>query len=728
LVSDLIRVPIALAIYPLFLFIPGYVLGWFTNAFGFQRHRLAMRMSISIALSISVCPIVTYLVGRLFSFLAVWFVYVLTWWLFLAVFVLAVRQRGIRSLLTDSGGNIPAVGMILAVAAWVVLGTLALIDVKIGRGLYVSWVYGDYAKHIAVTNAITQTGIPPANPFFHPGERIGLFFYYFWWLMCSLVNTSRPLMIEPRHAVFAGTIWAGIALVATVALFLRLFLSGHRIRHEMGVFVGLALLVVSGFDLVPIVGELVAYAVIAPGKVENNAFLFLGTTGWNHNALVESWLNATLWVPHHVTGFIACLTGFLLFRDLRRAARLREQVILTALSGFAFASAIGLSVWVTFVFAIFLASLALLCTIRKSYADARYLVVVGAVAGLLSAPYLIDLQNANQLNGAPVSFAIRTFGPVDRMAAAFGWNDSWRWLIDLLVLPANYLIEFGFVGIAAVLYWTERLKSDARLVRDDVFLIGMFSTSLLVCTFLRSSVKNNDLGWRGMMVAQFVLLVWSATFIVDRLGGCSLRSTESIFSSLIVPSLGTPVSANKGSLPGRSKIRAFYPTLSLLVLIGVLATAYDLASTRLYAPLKSAYGDAAFTDRFYAMRQAYRWLNSNVPDTAIVQHNPDVDKDFYHELYSRHSVIVSDRILGTLLGVSEERFNPVASQVAAAFSNPDQDEVVRAKEMCQEFPINVIMVKDTDPVWNNSQSWVWRLEPIFSNGFARVFACEQLTR
>jgi len=41
----------------------------------------------------------------------------------------------------------------------------------------------------------------------------------------------------------------------------------------------------------------------------------------------------------------------------------------------------------------------------------------------------------------------------------------------------------------------------------------MLTTSVVICTFVRSSVISyNDLGWRGFMIAQFVLILWSVEF------------------------------------------------------------------------------------------------------------------------------------------------------------------------------------------------------------------------
>jgi hypothetical protein len=382
----------------------------------------------------------------------------------------------------------------------------------------------------------------------------------------------------------------------------------------------------------------------------------------------------------------------------------------------------GLSIRVALVFAVSLFFLILASLVKKWYHDLRFLIMVGLVAALLSAPYLRDLNNANQLSAAPIAFGVRNFGPANRLVSSLDIDHSWMWLLNLLLLPVNFLIEFGFFGVAAILYWKNRLKSRVNLERDDVFNLALFSGSILVCTFFRSSIQNNDLGWRGLMVGQFVLLVWSADFVVgviDRFVGKG-HTLRGRFASLL------PWRLSGGGRLKLARDYRVYTILFLLLLGGGMATMYDLLSIRSYAVLKSRFDDSQFAERFCAMREAYQWLNSNLPNTAIVQHNPDVGKDFFHELYGSHRVIVSDRYFGKLLGVRENFFNPFASSMTALFLNTDEDNLVGLEGICQDFSISTLVVKDTDPVWDDSQSWVWKREPLFSNEFARVYACDSL--
>jgi hypothetical protein len=80
------------------------------------------------------------------------------------------------------------------------------------------------------------------------------------------------------------------------------------------------------------------------------------------------------------------------------------------------------------------------------------------------------------------------------------------------MLPLNYLLEFGLFFLIARYKWRQHRASGEPLSRGDLASAIMLTISILVCTFMRSSVIGcNDLGWRGMLIAEFVLLLlWAA--------------------------------------------------------------------------------------------------------------------------------------------------------------------------------------------------------------------------
>src|SRR4029077_16038949 len=130
MISDLLGTSAAFFLFALVIFIPGNVLGWLADVFGFRRRSLLARFAISVPLSVGVAPILTYLLWH-WSIVAVWILYAACWIGFLA---LLVRERRIwfsRPAISKR------VAIVLAiVAGWVVLGLVCLVDLQIGNRLY----------------------------------------------------------------------------------------------------------------------------------------------------------------------------------------------------------------------------------------------------------------------------------------------------------------------------------------------------------------------------------------------------------------------------------------------------------------------------------------------------------------------------------------------------------------------------------------------------------------
>jgi len=79
----------------LILFVPGYVIGWLSNAFSFRQQRFLIQSLISTPLAVSVLPIAVYFLGRFPAIL----------WIFLAAtwfgFVFILRAELIRRSLSN---------------------------------------------------------------------------------------------------------------------------------------------------------------------------------------------------------------------------------------------------------------------------------------------------------------------------------------------------------------------------------------------------------------------------------------------------------------------------------------------------------------------------------------------------------------------------------------------------------------------------------------------------
>jgi hypothetical protein len=79
--------------------------------------------------------------------------------------------------------------------------------------------------------------------------------------------------------------------------------------------------------------------------------------------------------------------------------------------------------------------------------------------------------------------------------------------------PAELPARPGFFLVAG--FWRQYRATRQPLSRQDLACVLMLAISTLICSFLRSAIGYNDLGWRGFLVAQFVLLLWSVDLFAE---------------------------------------------------------------------------------------------------------------------------------------------------------------------------------------------------------------------
>src|SRR5579872_1016253 len=73
--EDLTSTLLAIVLFPVFLWVPGYAIAWLLDLFQFRRRTFPFRAVLSLPLSIALCPILTYLAGRFGGWTAVWTFY-----------------------------------------------------------------------------------------------------------------------------------------------------------------------------------------------------------------------------------------------------------------------------------------------------------------------------------------------------------------------------------------------------------------------------------------------------------------------------------------------------------------------------------------------------------------------------------------------------------------------------------------------------------------------------
>jgi hypothetical protein len=680
---DIAATSVAFVLLGLFLVVPGYVVGSLLDVFSFDRRSLLARLAIAISLSVAVVPILTYLNWRWVP-AAPWAVCAAAW----AAFPVLLARNVCRPTVAHRRLSKERKVVLAIVAGWIVVGTLCLVDMQIGNRLYFHVASYDYTLRAAFTAAIARTGVPPLNPFFYSGHAYAMRYHYFWYMLCGLVGRFGRAFVTGRIAVIAGTLWSGIALLAVVSLYARFFRREKAGNRDRQVLVAVALLGVTGLDIVPI-----AMIILFTRRIVPSSDL------WNE--AIASWVNSVTWQPHSIVALVACATGLLVLRDGAKRPERWVRISNTVICGVAFASAFGLSIYVTFVSGVFLAAWVVTLFFRGCRREATMNGIAGILALLLASPYLVEvLSGGGSADGkAPISFAVRAFYIAEGMVDSAGprWHTV---LADTLALPLNYFLEFGFFFLVGIKKW-KRIRQQDTWTDQDAFGIVMLATSFTICSFFRSNtIANNDLGWRGALLAQFVLLIWAADLWEDGLFPAGKRWSSAV---------------------------------GVMLILGAAPIVYDITLMRIYPVLSDDLAiprynwlapDHQLGERTFALRQTYERLGTLLSQRAIVQQNPNaVPGDLFYGLYADRQTAAEGGACGTVFGGPPALCPGLLMPINELFSPSAHLSYAQVEGICRELSIDTVVVKDTDGIWGDKASWVWNAEPFVANRYSRAFLC-----
>jgi len=700
-IADLVQTKLATLALALFLLPPGYLLGLASNAFGMRSRSAAEKILFSAAYSVAITPILAVLVTRLSS-------YVVTIAFFLVMAVISIATL-VRKLPLPAGflsrvhrSTWILLGMMLA---WFILVQLSLADLQAGHRLYVNYVAYDHSVRVPFVEAAARTGVPPLNPFYGLGEAPVLRYFYYWYVLCAL--PMRLFGLSAKACLSASVFWSGVGLASIIPLFLKYVLGETENLRKKSV-IGIALLIVTGLDILPC-----AY-------IGLRFHLWLGDMEWWDPNQVSSWLGSLLWVPHHVASLTACMAGLLIISAIDESSSPAQRVWAAVISGLAFASAAGLSVYVTFTFAIFAIFWFLQLLVEKKFKTFTTLAAAGVLSLLLSWPYLTDLLSKR--GGAAGTgerfafFALRDFPAALRIFENMGMNNPV--LLNLLKVPVLlvvYFVEFGFFALVMWLCLRKDAKSSARLSRQRRMMWMMFIVCLVTMSVLQSdSSGSNDLGFRGMLVVQFVLVLWAAPIVYDVFS----RSSSAV---------ATDIGAGRW-------IKA---SLIFTLVLGVAGTACQLLALRFYPPLADAgkitrsesfLGSPGFAKRTYWLRQGFDQLNVLTPSAAVVQYNPTGTETLIAHLYSTRQAAMGDQECGSPFGGDLQKCKQMYPYVAAIFNSPKAIRDWSLDRLCDEFHINVLVATDVDPAWQDRYGWVWIKPALFVNPSMRAINCGTVAR
>lgn len=700
-VADLVQTTLATFAFALFLLPTGYLLGLASNLFGMRTRSAIEKVAFSAAFSIAATPILAVLLTRISSYKAT-----LAAFLLLAVVACSTLVRhlplpaGYFSHIRRSTWVL--LGMLLA---WFLLVQISLADLQIGNRLYVSYVAYDHSVRIPFVEAAARSGVPPLNPFYGLGKIPVLRYFYYWYVVCAM--PMQLFGLTAKGCLDASIFWSGVGLASTIPLFLKYFFGESENLRRKGI-VGIALLTVTGLDLIPYALSAYHYGALYP-DIE----------WWDTNQ-ITSWLGSLLWVPHHVAALTACMVALLVLSSVDEENAPVRRVWAIVLSGLALASAAGLSVYVTFTFAVFAVLWALLSLTQKNVKSFATYVAAGGFSLVLSLPYLKDLLSKQVdlgLGGATTGggdrfayFAIRDCGQVIEYLTRLGIrNESLLNFSKFPTLFIVYALEFGFFALAMFVYLRRNRQNLRPLTRQSRMAWMMFVVCLVTLSILKSdSSGSNDLGFRGMLVVQFVLLLWAVPIVDD----------------LIFQRGAT-------ALPGMGKRWIRFALASTLIL-GAAGTTFELVMLRCYLPLADTgklrraeryFGVVGFGGRDLGLRQVLGRVSELTPPDAMVQYNPIRDEVMVTHLYSTRQTVAGDDSCGSSFGGNTEKCREALPYVAAAFNSPAAIRSWDIDRFCDGFRINVLVATDADPIWGDPYSWVWTRPALVTSPSVRAIPC-----
>lgn len=700
MVQDITGIFLASMIFPTLLIAPGYIAARYFNLLNFADRKLISKMGIALLISSSISPAIFFLTDRLVSRQFTLITVFLISGFFIAVLIkdfkpssFSTGYRGALKITSTIGG------------VWVIFAILFLTDIQWGNRLYYNIAGFDYSTRAAVINAITRTGVPPINPGYYPGHHELLtFLYYFWYVLCSIIDQLGGRLVDARTALMASVIWTGLALMAAVGLFIQLRNpdTNEKVLWKK-VKIGLGFLLVSGLDVFPS-----ALFILFPQ-------LFIGRMldgdieQWNEQ--VTAWIGAVTWTPHHVISLLACITAWILIASSQNQS-LQRQLGAVLISGIALASAFGLSVWIVLIFAVFWMVWLVTRLINKEPILHLWTMLgPGFIAGIVILPFIIDLVGGSTGGSTgsqfPLALSVREFFPLEIITVNSPfWESN---LIKFAVLPINYFLELGFFSAVGILWFWYCRNGQQNKNKFLTAEISLFLTTLLLVTFVRSAViAHNDFGWRGWMFAQFILLIWGVDLV------------EHFFSE------NAPVHI---TLFQRSrKIENVRKILIVLIAMGAFTSLFDVAMLRFW-PMVIDTGvvpfprilsrDTHFGERTFAAREIFTYIDTSLPSDFIVQFSPGHIVDSLSGLYRTRPSVIS---YNTLYGVGPQEYDPLINGIQKIFDAPvgNWNSIDTA---CHKHNINVLIIRDIDPLWQDMKSLLASRKPLHINSYFAIFTC-----
>jgi hypothetical protein len=357
------------------------------------------------------------------------------------------------------------------------LPALAIMPKYADGGVLLSPPMFDHVK-VAMIDAMVRQGLPPVNPFFGPaGANPPLSYYYLWHFSAAVL--AKALGVSGWAADIAMTWFTAFASI-TLMMGLAVHISGRRAAWLV------ALLCIPA-SLRPVAdwifGHGAVQAALPPG----------GDIG--------AWVNQASWVPQHLASACCVVLSALLIAGLAETGWLAAPVLgLVVASGFESSTWVG---GVAFAAAAVAVAPAMLWVLPRD-ARARFILrasVAAAIAAVLVIPFLINQAHSVAARGVGFPVELQPYQAFAHTGTIGDLLAFWA-----LVLPFNFpaLFPIGAMGM-----W-HALKAKGENPTMLPVMAGFAGACLSVTWLLRSTIDNNDLGWRAAIPAVLLLTVFAA--------------------------------------------------------------------------------------------------------------------------------------------------------------------------------------------------------------------------
>ena len=157
--------------------------------------------------------------------------------------------------------------------------------------------------------------------------------------------------------------------------------------------------------------------------------------------------------------------------------------------------------------------------------------------------------------------------------------------------------------------------------------------------------------------------------------------------------------------------------LLVFVLIGILTSAMDIVFLRIAFPVILGENSG---ERNYSARLAYDYLRDHISAEDITQNNPMVVLDRPSGMYGTHQMVISDR---TGYGVPSDAFDKLKNEVGVLFTDEHAADWQFVDRLCREHSIDVLIINDTDPVWDSLPILQTQRTALYENAHYALFPC-----